>query len=413
LALSFCFGVGVCLPLLVVALAGDRLIERNKWLTTKARQLRPIAGIALIVLSVSVALNLTAPLQRALPSYTASLQHWIEGGQATTKSLRSLSGERSANALAKCEEKAAGGTQSGLDTCGVAPEFKGITGWLNTKTNKPLTIEGEFGHVVLVDFWTYSCINCQRSITHVNQWFERYRGVGLQIVGVASPEFAFEHDVNNVKAGAKALGVRYPIAVDANLATWQAYANQYWPADYLVDATGMIRHVGYGEGNYTHTESLIRSLLRAANPGVKLPPPTNVADTTPTGALTPETYLGADRSAFQENGSVTSGSTEHFDLPQSTQNGYYNLGGTWTASGESITAGSQAELTINFSAKNVFLVLAGNGAVTKYLNGHLLGTQPVQGVPSLYQLVGLPRQKDGELRLVLTKGLSAYAFTFG
>ncbi len=413
LGLSFCFGVGVCLPLLVVALAGDRLIERNRWLTAKARQLRPFAGIALMAISVSVAFNLTAPLQRALPSYTASLQHWIEGGQATTKSLRSLSGERSANALAKCEEKAAGGTQGGLDNCGVAPEFKGITGWLNTKANKPLTIEGEFGHVVLVDFWTYSCINCQRSIAHVNQWYERYRGVGLQVVGVASPEFAFEHDVNNVKAGAKALGVRYPVAVDANLATWQAYANQYWPADYLVDATGMIRHVGYGEGNYAHTESLIRSLLRAANPGAKLPPPTNVADTTPTGSLSPETYLGADRSAFQENGSVTNGVTERFDPYPSTQNGFYDLGGTWTASGESITAGPDAEIILSFTAKNVFLVLAGNGTVTERLNGHLLQKLQVRGVPNLYQLVALPRQQDGELRLSMTKGLSAYAFTFG
>ena len=413
LALSFCFGVGVCLPLLVVALAGDRLIERNRWLTARARRLRPIAGMVLIVMSVSVALNLTAPLQRALPSYTASLQHWIEGGQATTKSLRSLSGERSADALAQCEARAASGTESGLSNCGIAPEFKGITGWLNTNLNKPLTMQGQWGHVVLIDFWTYSCINCQRSLPHVKKWYDRYRGVGLQVVGVASPEFAFEHDVQNVKAGAQALGVHYPIAVDANLATWQAYANQYWPADYLIDATGMIRHVGYGEGNYTHTESLIRSLLRAVNPSRPLPPPTSVADTTPTGSLTPETYLGADRSAFQENGSVTSGVTERFVAYPSTQNGYYDLGGTWTASGESITAGEGAEIIINFTAKKVFLVLAGDGTVTEQLNGRLLRKLQVRGVPSLHQLVALPRQGDGELRLSLTKGLAAYAFTFG
>jgi len=413
LLLSVSFGIGVSVPLLVIALAGDRLIERNQWLAARSRKLRPVAGGILIALSLAIAFNLTAPLQRALPSYTASLQHWIEGGQATTQSLRALSGAQSDGSLATCQAEAAGGAENGLAACGVAPALTGITGWLNTKGNKPIRLANEWGHVVLIDFWTYSCINCQRSLPHVKQWYDRYRSSGLEVIGVEAPEFAFEHNVANVKKAAAGLGVTYPIAVDGNLSTWDAYANQYWPADYLVDATGMIRHVGYGEGGYDHTESLIRKLLKAANPGHKLPPPTSVADTTPTGSLSPETYLGADRSSFQENGSVTSGTTETFVPYATTQNGYYDLGGTWTASGESITAGAKAEIILNFTAKNVFLVLAGNGTVTETLNGQPKGTIAVHGVPNLYQLVALPQQQDGLLKLQMTKGLSAYAFTFG
>ncbi len=413
LALSVCFGVGVALPLLLVALAGDRLIERNRWLAAKARHLRPIAGIVLIAMSVAVMLDLTAPLQRALPSYTNSLQTWVEGGQHTTKALRALAGDNNSTALAQCEIAAANGTSSGLRSCGAAPEFTGITGWFNTKGSRPLTMVGQWGHVVLIDFWTYSCINCQRSLPHVEQWSDRYRSDGFQVIGVEAPEFAFEHVVSNVKAAASRLGVRYPVAVDANLATWQAYGNQYWPGEYLIDATGVIRHVDYGEGNYPHTESLIRKLLRQAHPGQALPSPLNVADTTPTGSLSPETYLGADRSVFLDNGSVTSGTTSHFDLPSSTQNGYYDLGGTWRASGESITAGADAQIALNFTAQKVFLVLSGHGTVTEWLNGRRLGKVAVQGVPNLYQLLALPSQTEGVLRLALTKGLSAYDFTFG
>ena len=179
-----------------------------------------------------------------------------------------------------------------LETCGQAPNFVGITAWLNTPHDAPLSIHSLRGKVVLVDFWTYSCINCERSLPHVEAWYKRYRADGLVVVGVHSPEFAFEHVVSNVKAAAKQLGVHYPIAVDDNLSTWDAYYNEYWPADYLVDAKGFVRYEDFGEGNYQQTESFIRKLLKEANPKVQLPPPTNVANTEPTSPTSPESYLG-------------------------------------------------------------------------------------------------------------------------
>ena len=176
--------------------------------------------------------------------------------------------------------------------CGQAPAFTGITAWLNTPGDKPITLKSLRGKVVLVDFWTYSCINCQRSLPHVEAWYSRYHADGLDVIGVHSPEFAFEHVVSNVVSAAHQLGVHYPIAVDNNLATFNAYKNNYWPADYLIDASGQVRNIEDGEGNYGATEANIRTLLVAADPKVQLPPPTNVPDKTPVNQLTPESYLG-------------------------------------------------------------------------------------------------------------------------
>ena len=175
-----------------------------------------------------------------------------------------------------------------------APNFTGVTAWLNTPGGKPLSLRALRGKVVLVDFWTYSCINCQRTLPHVEAWYREYAKDGFVVVGVHAPEFAFEHVVSNVRAQAAALGVRYPVAIDDNYATWNAYDNEYWPADYLIDAQGDVRHVHFGEGDYAGTEQLIRQLLAAAHPGVRSPP-TDVPDKTPAGELSPETYVGYER----------------------------------------------------------------------------------------------------------------------
>ena len=411
-ALSFAFGIGVAIPLLVIALAGDRIIERKKWLTNRGSKFRKIAGVALLLMAVAIATNLAAPLQRDLPGYTQDLQNAIEGNHQTTAALRTLQGASNTGNLANCEITAANGFAPDLSHCGVAPEFTGITGWRNTKGNTPLTLASLRGHVVLVDFWTYTCINGQRTIPHVEGWYQRYQKDGLVVIGVAAPEFAFEKVPSNIAAGAKSLGITYPIAIDDNLATWSAYGNEYWPAEYLIDATGVIRHVDYGEGDYGTSEGFIRTLLQAAHPGVHLPPPTNLPDTTPKEALSPETYLGASRSAYLYNGTAASG-TSVYTLPTNVQSGFYGLGGTWTTSDESITAGTGAALDINFQAKYVYLVLSGSGTVTESLNGQPLGTISVHGFPTLYTLVHGPSVQNSLLHLTFTPGVSAYDFTFG
>src|SRR5580658_4123261 len=283
--LTAAFAVGTAVPLFAVAAAGGQLPSRIGAIRRRAPQIRQVGGAVLIVFAVLIASDALAGLQRDIPGYTTALQ----GSPAIRKQLNALTGVRHTS-LTNCNSNS-----TTLVNCGPAPNFTGITAWLNTPGGKPLSLSALRGKVILVDFWTYSCINCQRTLPHVEAWYKEYAQDGFVVVGVHTPEFAFEHVVSNVRAQAAALGVRYPVAIDDNYATWNAYDNEYWPADYLIDAQGNVRHVHFGEGDYGTTEQLIRQLLASAHPGLKLPPPTSVPDKTPTGELSPETYVGYDR----------------------------------------------------------------------------------------------------------------------
>ena len=288
LLLTLAFAVGAGVPLLAVALAGDAVIDRVRALRDRARGMRIGGGAVLIVMTLAIGLNLTDGLQQDVPGYTSALQSGVEGGRSVQSQLHSLTGGGSAS-LMSCT------TSSTLKECFPAPDFQGIAAWLNTPGGAPLSIRSLRGKVVLVDFWTYSCINCQRSLPHVEAWYQRYRADGLVVVGVHTPEFAFEHVVSNVRSAVQQFGITYPVAVDNSYDTWNAYNNEYWPADYLIDASGEVRYERFGEGEYGRTEAAIRQLLVDANPQVKLPPATDVPDLTPTELMSPETYLGYSR----------------------------------------------------------------------------------------------------------------------
>ncbi|MGB7104660.1 MAG: cytochrome c biogenesis protein DipZ, partial [Acidimicrobiales bacterium] len=271
------FSVGAAVPLLIVALAGGALVERARSLRQKGSLLRQIGGVVLIVMAIAISTNVFNSLQTDVPGYTNALQKHVEGSSKIRKELQALSNNKGSDgSLGSCTPG-----DPNLQMCGSAPNFTDVTAWLNTPGDKPLSIKSLRGKVVLVDFWTYSCINCERTLPHVEAWYNRYKNDGFVVVGVHTPEFAFEHVVSNVKTESKALGVDYPIAVDNNYGTWDAYNNEYWPADYLIDANGVIRHDEFGEGDYSLTETLIRKLLLDAHPGLKLPPRTNVPNLTP------------------------------------------------------------------------------------------------------------------------------------
>jgi cytochrome c biogenesis protein CcdA/thiol-disulfide isomerase/thioredoxin len=271
--LTAAFAAGTAIPLLAVAIAGGQLTGRIGAVRRHAVQVRQVGGAVLIVMAAVIAFNVLGGLQRDIPGYSTALQ----GSATVRKQLNALTGAPHTS-LAKCNPNA-----TTLVNCGPAPNFTGITAWLNTPGGRPLTLSALRGKVVLVDFWTYSCINCQRTLPHVEAWYREYAKDGFVVVGVHTPEFAFEHVVSNVRAQAAALGVRYRVGIDDNYATWNAYANQYWPADYLVDARGDVVHVHFGEGDYATTGHLISQLLRAAHPSRALPPPAAVPDKTPTG----------------------------------------------------------------------------------------------------------------------------------
>ncbi len=315
---------------------------------------------------------------------------------------------------------------------GAAPNFRGISHWLNTKA---LSISDLRGHVVLVDFWTYSCINCLRTLPHLEQWYRAYHTRGFEIVGVHTPEFAFEHDYGNVRSAVSRLGVRYPVALDNDYSTWNAYQNQYWPAEYLVDQRGEVRHLNFGEGDYGTTEKDIRLLLSAGGSG-SLPRSKQEPNLTPTAILTPESYLGYSRLDQQEpnltptailtpesylgysrldrySGSRIAPDTPHmYTFPRSLLDDHLAYAGTWTVHGERIVAGTNARLRLRFHAHDVYIVLGGQGEVKVSLDGRPAAEIHVTG-DRLYTVVSSKQLRSALLELAFTPGVNAYSFTFG
>jgi cytochrome c biogenesis protein CcdA/thiol-disulfide isomerase/thioredoxin len=398
------FAVGTAVPLLVIAIAGSQLSGRIGAFRRRAPLVRQLGGAVLVVMAVAIAFNLFDGLQKDVPSYSSALQ----GGKTIRKELNTLTGAKHTS-LTSCDSNA-----TGLINCGQAPDFAGITAWLNTPGGQPLSIGALRGKVVLVDFWTYSCINCQRTLPHVEAWYSRYAKYGFTVVGVHTPEFAFEHVVSNVRAQSAALGVRYPVAVDDEYATWNAYDNEYWPADYLLDAQGNVRHVHFGEGDYGATEQLIRQLLLAAHPGLKLPPPTSVPDETPNGEMSPETYIGYERLQYLITSKpVLKDAPQAYEFPRRLPLGGLGLAGTWTDHAQEATAGQGARLELSFVASDIYLVLGGSGTLNVAVNGKEVQTIHVGGTPRLYTLFRAPVTRTGTLLLTASPGVQAYDFTFG
>lgn len=404
-ALTICFGVGTAIPLLFFALAGRSVAERVRAFRNRQRGVRALAGVLVIGLAVALTFNVTDALQRAIPDYTGSLNSALDKAGA-----QNLGPSQSA-ALQTCAQQPA----QTLQNCGAQPAVAGIQQWFNTPGDKAPTAAQLAGKVVLIDFWAYSCINCQRAITHVEAWYTDYAADGLVVIGVHTPEYAFEHVASNVEAGAARLHITYPVALDNDYTTWNDFGNDSWPAEYLVDSTGQIRHVAIGEGEYPVTESLIRQLLTAARPTVKLPAATDVADTTPTDPnQTPETYLGIGRAqtfAGGPSGALFNG-TKVYSYPATVPPAEFALTGSWTVTDESITSGAGAGIKLAFSADDVYLDVAGTGTVTATFDGKTT-TYAVSGAPNIYTVVGGSSPSTGTLTLTLSPGLSAYSFTFG
>ena len=397
--LALSFGLGTAIPLLGFALAGRGLTERLKAFRRRQRTVRVTAGAVMLALSVALVLDLPAALQRALPDYTASLQ-------ARTDSV--LHGKTGVGEGGTCVDGA-----DELAHCGQLPRIDGVNVWLNTPGERPLADGDRAGKVNLVDFWAYSCINCQRSIPGIQKLHETYGDLGLQVIGVHSPEYAFEKEVDNVRGGAADLGITYPVAVDSDLATWRSFDNHYWPAHYLADSKGELRQVKFGEGGEATTERLVRELLREANPDVQLPAPVFTDDEPAVnGPRTPETYLGSAR-ANNIAGDRLSNGTSSYSFPDKQASDTFSLDGRWNVSAQSISPeGGAARLRLRYQGKQVNLVASGEGDIT-YTTGGEKRTVHVSGVPNSIELVSTEDTREGTLDLEASEGLSLYSFTFG
>jgi thiol-disulfide isomerase/thioredoxin len=346
-----------------------------------------------------------------VPDYTSAIQEGIAESEQVQEALDlgGLENEQNKD-LDLCSN---GGVE--LESCGTAPDLTGIDVWLNTEDGAPIVLDELQGKVVLIDFWAYSCINCQRSLPHVTAWYDAYRDAGLEVVGIHSPEYAFEKEQRNVEQGIATFGIDYPVALDNSLSTWTNYRNRYWPASYLIDADGVVRHVKFGEGGYAVTEEHIRELLLQANPDAVLPEPTDIVDLTPeAGATTPETYFGLGKMVnFGGSEEYASGSST-FAYPKELRQDTFALKGDWTLDFQGATpTGGTAKVRLAYTAtQEVRVVLAGEGTVTGTVDGKPV-TIEVSGVPDSYPVVTVDGSSTGVVELTVPSGVTVYSFTFG
>lgn len=409
IVLTVSFSIGAAIPLLFFALAGRRVAERVKAFRQRQRTVRLVGGIMMIALAIGLVFDLPAVLQRAIPDYTNALQDKVGDSDDIAKQLNlgGLVNDQNKD-LDKCTD---GATQ--VESCGTAPDIRGITSWLNTPDGQGVDLASLRGKVVLIDFWAYSCINCQRSIPHVRDWYDTYKDDGLAVIGIHAPEYAFEKEPRNVVDGAAKLGITYPIALDNNLSTWTNYRNRYWPAHYLIDANGVVRHVKFGEGDYDVTEDLIRQLLDAANGGAELPMMTANTDRTPQSDTTRETYLSVGKEVnYGGQGAFDEGTTQ-FEYPAALPADSFALRGRWAVDYQGVTAiDDQANIRLNYHAREVYLVVGGQGTVTVEEGGRTKSIS-VGGAPTLYKIHDGDTNSPGTLTVSLDAGLQAYSFTFG
>jgi cytochrome c biogenesis protein CcdA/thiol-disulfide isomerase/thioredoxin len=443
--IALAYALGSAIVLLVLTLGGRRLFDRVRR-AGRGPLLQRALGTIMILTAVAIIANLDVNFDQFVAQHIpdVNLTASLECSETVTSHLHEISGHQAkfkpANGSSACggsgsQVKAAPANASqatlladaeGLQKLGPAPEFMQTQDWFNTAGMRPLSLGGLRGHVVLIDFWTYTCINCIRTLPYLKAWDASYRRDGLTIVGVETPEFAFERDAANVANSIKQFGLRYPVVQDNDMGTWNAYGNEYWPADYLIDAHGQVRYAAFGEGDYDKTETAIRALL--AEKGSQVGGRSRPSDVVvPSQQATPETYLGTERGQgwFQapRNGTHDYGPPPNRGLALNE----FAFSGTWKIAGQPATAVESAGIDVEFQAKNVYLVLSSAAGTPRpvqvLLDGHPISAQDAgadvhAGVVTvrgqrLYRLVSLPKDERHRLALRFAPDVTGFAFTFG
>ena len=431
--LLLAYAAGAATSLAAALLLGGKVFAAMKRSIGAGEWVRRGLGAAMLAGVAAIALGLdTGILARFSTASTGGIEQALVGRLAgkSPNDGGAMMAQDPAGAM-----KVADKTPGALPIEGSLPPLDGAVQWLNSA---PLTAQALKGKVVLVDFWTYSCINCLRTLPYVKAWAEKYRDQGLVVIGVHAPEFAFERDVGNVTKAMKDLGINYPVAIDNDYKIWRAFNNEYWPAHYFADAQGRIRYHHFGEGDYAESERVIQQLLREAGAakvadglinasaeGVQLAPDMNEVQS-------PETYVGYQRSEhFVPETGLAPDKLKAYSPPSQLALNDWSLGGQWTVGSERATSSAPASrIVYRFHARDLHLVL-GPGADGKPVRFRVLVDGKAPGdahgtdvAPDgsgsvteqrLYQLV---RQPDGVTDRTfsiefLDPGVSAYAFTFG
>jgi cytochrome c biogenesis protein CcdA/thiol-disulfide isomerase/thioredoxin len=428
------YAAGAATSLAIAMLAGGRAFSRLKQSLGVSERLRQGLGAAVLAGVVVIALGADTGLLARLSYASTSVFE-----QAVIDRLHQ---EKSRNRVSKVADNSSMTVAvnskepfiSDLPVEGIAPALDGTVDWLNSK---PLTAADLRGKVVLIDFWTYSCINCIRTVPYVRAWAEKYKDQGLVVIGVHAPEFAFEKKIDNVRKAVEDFGIRYPVAIDNDFRIWRAFENSYWPAHYLIDAKGQLRYHHFGEGNYAQTEQAIQELIREG--GKKMAADAAVAPDAKGAELAPdlqnvrsgETYLGYDRAAsFVSPEGLLSNTSRDYSVTQPGLN-EWGLSGRWTVAAEkAVLDNAGGSIAYRFSARDLHLVLGprADGKPVRFkvtVDGKAPGKDHGSDIDAdgngqitttkLYQLVrqaGDVEARNFEIRF-LDPGAEAYAFTFG
>ncbi len=443
-AVALAYALGLSAVMLLYGLGGRAVLDRIRR-RARGHVVERALGIVLLGTAVIMATNLDVRFEEALardtslPAILVDPTRSLENSSAVQNRLASL---RPASRFAERQKQSdqasvvsaaqevgvaiPGVRTPSLPRLGPAPDFTRTQHWFNTPGGRPLTLAQLHGKVVLVDFWTYTCINCIRTLPFLKGLYATYHRYGLQIVGVETPEFTFEQQAGNVAQAISSDGLRYPVVQDNLYGTWNAYQNQYWPAEYLIDGHGQVRHTQFGEGNYRADEAAVRQLLYEAG-ARHLPAPTSAHAILPSANLaTPETYLNADRA--QGFAQPLQRGVHFYPGVINPPLNEFGLRGSWRVSAQSSTpTAAGATITVHYQAANVYLVMTSQGdaprSVRVLLDGKPIraanaGTDVRGGLVTvrgqrLYSLVAHPGAEQHTLTLDVPPGVSAYSFTFG
>ena len=408
-AITVAYVLGLGIPLFILSLLSAGLFKYMRAVNKYTGRIQQAFGLIMIVAAILIYTNYDKAIQVRVLNLFPGYSHFLgqfENNSLLQKELDHLTGRKTPTVIENDQKLLSRGS--------LAPEFKGIFHWMNTPS--ALTLQDLRGKVVLVDFWTYSCINCVRTLPHLTAWYERYKNDGLIIVGVHTPEFAFERETQNVENAIKQFNITYPVAQDNDYKTWLNYQNQYWPAEYLIDSTGHIRRTHFGEGGYDRMEEAIRALLKEQGrllEGTLSP----VKDQTPKHAISPETYLGAARmERFDSPEDVMTGD-QVFTLPAELSLDHFAYQGNWDVEDQYAKSGIGAALEFKFKAGKVFLVAgpARAGDKIKVLMDGKQMSDIILDEQRLYDVIDLKGNVGTHiLRLEFPdQGTSVYALTFG
>ena len=418
--ITLSYAVGTALPMLIITYTGRTLLQKNPWLLSNSTRIQKGFGIIMIITAIGIFFNIDRKFQTIIlekfPQYGVGLTKF-ENNQTVQKELQKV------NRKPIIEGSGKPMLDVIVDQTTNAPEFIPGGEWFNSP---PLTMKELRGKVVLVDFWTYTCINCIRTLPYIKAWHEKYKDKGLVIVGVHTPEFEFEKDAKNVAKAIKDFDLKYPIVQDNDYATWNAYSNHYWPAKYFVDKNGKIRYTHFGEGDYDQSEEWIKRLLAETGSQVsdiKVENPTYQVQT-----RTPELYLGNWRiEYFASPERIQQDKDQTYSIPDKLSPSYFAYGGSWNVGYQRAMPHKDAKLTLNFESKEVFLVMRTkeqSGRVRVSLDGNVVdqgsaGEDVKNGIVTvdsdrLYKLIKLSTPGRHVLTLeFLDSNLELYAFTFG